>query len=148
MAEDDTLAALKARLQRLEDLEEIRTLYVDYGRHLDAGDPDSYASLYAREGKLRMAPIMKGDNREEIRAAAARTVRPPTDGPRRSVHLLGSPKIELDGDRATGECVWSAVAATDAGPKILVGRHIDELVREDGRWRFASRRGLLDIGGL
>lgn len=145
---DDTLRALQERLQRLGDLEEIRNLYVDYGRHLDAGDPDAYAALYARDGKLRMAPIMTGDNREEIRAAAARIARPQSDGPRRSVHLLGSPRIELDGDRATGECVWSAIAAAEGGPKILVGRHVDQLVREDGRWRFASRRGLIDIGAL
>ena len=35
---DDALRSLTERLQRLEDLQEIRALYVDYGRHLDAGD--------------------------------------------------------------------------------------------------------------
>ena len=27
----------------------------------------------------------------------------------------------------------------------MLGRHRDDLVREDGRWRFARRRGLVDI---
>jgi hypothetical protein len=31
---------------------------------------------------------------------------------------------------------------------VLVGRHVDELVREDGRWRFAVRRGFVDVGAL
>ena len=26
-----------------------------------------------------------------------------------------------------------------------IGRHRDELVREDGRWRFQKRRGFVDI---
>jgi ketosteroid isomerase-like protein len=148
MAEDATLRALHDRLQRLEDLEEIRNLYIDYGRHLDACDADAYAALYAENGKLRLGPIMNADGRAQIREAALKTLRPQPDGSRRSVHLLASPHIELNGDTATGECVWTAIAAAEGGPKILVGRHLDELVREAGRWRFASRRGVLDVGAF
>jgi hypothetical protein len=56
----------------------------------------------------------------------------------------------LSGDTASGECVWAAIGRRTDGaePSILVGRHVDELVREDGRWRFALRRGFIDIGAL
>jgi uncharacterized protein (TIGR02246 family) len=135
------------RLRRLEDLEEIRTLYVDYGRHLDSGDPDAYASLFARGAKLRLGAIMRADGRDEIRQAAATLVGERPEGVRSSAHVLGSPRIELDGDTASGECVWAAVSkGGDGEVKVLVGRHFDQLVRENGRWRFSLRRGVFDVG--
>jgi hypothetical protein len=45
--------------------------------------------------------------------------------------------------------VWSAISlAADGSPRVLVGRHVDQLIREDGHWRFARRAGHLDIGAL
>jgi hypothetical protein len=43
--------------------------------------------------------------------------------------------------------MWTVVARNDDGlPSVTaIGRHVDELVRERGRWRFAKRRGLVDI---
>jgi len=147
--DQDEVQALRDRVERLEDLEEIRQLYVDYGRHLDDGDPGAYAALFARDAKLRLGPVMRADGREEIERAAAGVVRRNPDGSKSSVHLIGSPRIELAGDRATGECVWAAVSGSQVGPPtILVGRHVDELVREDGRWCFARRAGFVDIGSL
>ena len=71
-------------------------------------------------------------------------------GEKRSVHLIDTPRIELSGDTASGECVWAAIGrGTDgAEPSVLVGRHVDQFVREEGFWRFAVRRGFLDIGAL
>jgi uncharacterized protein (TIGR02246 family) len=136
---------LTDRLKQLEDLEEIRRLYIDYGRHLDAGDPVAYAALFSRDAKLRLGPVMRGDGREEIERAAAAVIGATSGGSNKTVHLLGSPRIELDGDTASGECVWAAISGT---PGALVGRHVDELVREDGRWLFARRAGYIDIGAL
>jgi uncharacterized protein (TIGR02246 family) len=147
--ESDGLAPLLERLRRLEDLEQIRQLYIDYGRHLDAGDADAYAALFASDAKLRLGPVMRADGQEDIRRAAAATIGRSAESGRRSVHVLGSPRVELDGDRATGECVWAAIPEPrDGSQTVLVGRHLDELVRENGRWRFAQRRGLIDIGGF
>jgi uncharacterized protein (TIGR02246 family) len=149
MNDEDALRSLAERLARLEDLEEIRRLYIDYGRHLDAGDPVAYATLFARDAKLRLGPVMRADGREEIERAAAKVVKLGPDGSKSSVHLLASPQVELDGDAASGECVWAAISRNDDGsPRVLVGRHVDQLVREDGRWRFARRTGLIDIGAL
>jgi uncharacterized protein (TIGR02246 family) len=144
----ESLDALARRLRRLEDLEEIRRLYVDYGRHLDAGDAAAYAALFARDAKVRLGPVLRADGRAEIeRAAAAMLDRTRRSG--HSVHLIGTPTVELDGDTATGECVWVAVADADGGAtRVIVGRHLDELVREDGRWRFRVRRGVIDVGSL
>ena len=151
MRTGDTLSELSKRLQRLEDLEEIRRLYVDYGRHLDDRDPVAYASLFAREAKLRLGPVLRADGREAIEQAAKEMLdNLAADEAGRSVHLIDTPRIELSGDDASGECVWAAIGRdTDgANPSVLVGRHVDQLVREDGVWRIAVRRGFLDIGGL
>jgi uncharacterized protein (TIGR02246 family) len=143
---DAQLRALEARVRRMEDLEEIRRLYVDYGRHLDDGDAAAYAILFARDAKLRLGSVMRADGREAIEQAAAAVVTPSDDGPKGAVHLIDAPRLELDGDTASGMCVWAAVSPDPDGvPRVMVGRHVDELVREDGHWRFASRKGFFDV---
>lgn len=143
----DSISAVLARLHRLEDLEEIRRLYVDYGRHLDAGDAGGYASLFARDAKVRLGPVLRADGRAEIERAATDMLRRVREAGR-SVHIIGTPAVELHGDTATGECVWAAVSEHDGATRVIVGRHLDELVREDGRWRFLVRRGVIDVGSL
>lgn len=147
MAQSEDLAR---RLQRLDDIEEIRKIYVAYGRHLDDGDAAAYASLFAKDAKLRLGGFMRADGRAEIEKVAAMVVRPKAGSTRRTLHLIASPVIEVDGDSATGECVWAAVSADEGGaPEVPhMGRHVDEFVREDGRWRIALRKGLLDLGRI
>ena len=151
MPSADTLTELSERLQRLEDMEEIHRLYVDYGRHLDDGDPVAYGSLFARNAKIRMGSVLRADGREDITRAASQMLgnRPPVRRRARSTSST-PPELSCRGDTASGECVWAAIArGTDgAAPSVLVGRHVDEFVREDGRWRFALRRGFIDIGAL
>ena len=148
MVDETSLHELAARIGRLEDMEEIRRLYVDYGQHLDAGDADAYAELFTRDAKLRLTPVLRADGRDEIRRVAESGVRPAHRG-QGAVHVLGAPRVSLDGDHASGHCVWAAVSVADDGtPRIVVGRHIDELAREEGRWRFSSRKGILDVGAL
>jgi uncharacterized protein (TIGR02246 family) len=143
---DDDIDALRERVRRLEDLEAIRQLYVDYGRSLDAGDAAAYASLFARDAELRLGRVMDADGREAIEQAATAVIRTGPKGEKTSVHVLGSPHVELDGDVATGDAVWVAILRSDEGPPtVRVGRHLDDIVREDGHWRFARRRGALDI---
>ena len=39
-----------ARLKRIEDTQEIQTLLLNYGRHLDARDFKAYSQLFAKDG--------------------------------------------------------------------------------------------------
>jgi len=50
-AENHGDKSLAARVQRLEDEDEIRMLLVNYGRSLDARDFAKYASLFAKDGE-------------------------------------------------------------------------------------------------
>jgi len=138
------LDALERRLRRMEDLEEIRQLFVDYGRHLDAGDVEAYASLFADDGEILLGPIGRAKGHAaivelmtKVRARAAT----------KSFHLVTNPVVRLDGDRATGEVLWTVIRpAADGRLEVaMFGRHEDELVRERGRWRIAKRRGRIDV---
>ena len=131
-----------ARLRRLEDLEEIRQLFVDYGHHLDKGDYASYAQLFAESGELMLGPVGRAKGRQEIETMMGRI-----GGAGASIHLITSPMITLDGDRAESYVMWTVInRAEDGNPTVgMVGHHQDQLVREDGRWRFQQRRGFVDI---
>jgi uncharacterized protein (TIGR02246 family) len=142
MADDH--ASSSERLRRLEDLEEIRQLFIDYGHYLDAGDLEAYAALFADDGEVLLGPIGRAKGRTAI-VALMTAIRARARTP--SHHLVTSPIIRLDGDRATSEVQWTVIRpdATGALQVAMFGRHHDELVRERGRWRILRRRGQVDV---
>jgi len=141
-AENQT--ALADRLQRLEDLEEIRQLFIDYGHYLDSGNFGAYGGLFADDGEVLLGPVGRAKGPAAIEALMAKTM----DGARgSSFHVVSNPIIELDGDRATSEVMWTVVARDkqDHATVTMLGRHRDQLTRERGRWRFLRREGFIDI---
>ena len=135
---------LQDRVQRLEDILEIQQLFIDYGHHLDAGDFEAYASLFANEGEVLLGPLGRAKGRDQIRSLMETAL----DGAvGTSFHVISSPMIALRGDTATSDVIWTVVHRKEDGhPSLsMIGRHRDELVREDGRWRFLKRRGFVDI---
>lgn len=142
----DDITALQGRLQRLEDLQEIQQLCLAYGRLLDQRDFHAYAQLFAEDGEILLGPVARARGRAEIEATMARALGPA--GPTSGVHIIGIPVVQLDGDTATAETQWASAGLGADGDKAvlgMIGRHVDELVREDGRWRFKRRRGFVDI---
>ena len=136
--------ALVDRLRRLEDLLEIHQLFVDYGRYLDAGALDAYAELFADDGELLLGPVGRASGREEIKAVMAKAL---AGAKGSSFHIISSPAVKLDGDCATSEVMWTVVQRdADGKPSVgMIGRHVDDLVRERGQWRFQRRKGYVDI---
>lgn len=138
------VTTLEQRLRRLEDLEEIRQLFTDYGHHLDAGNVEAYSQLFARDGEVLLGPLGRAKGPaaicELMTKVRARTTT-------RSFHLVTNPIIHLDGDRARTEVLWTVIKPDAAGALqvAMFGRHLDELVREDGRWKFLKRRGQVDV---
>ena len=138
------MADLEARLRHLEDLQAIQQLFVDYGHCLDAGDLDGYAALFAQDGEVLLGPLGRARGRDAIRALMGRVLEGSVGD---TYHVISSPRVQLDGDTATSEVMWTVVRrGRDGQPRVSgLGRHRDELVREAGEWRFRSRRGLIDI---
>lgn len=146
-----TEADLSERLRRLEDLEAIRRLFMEYKVVLDRQDFAAYADLFAEDGEFVAGPgVAKGRAaiREMVEAMpASGLLRAPGD----DYHVIVNPLINLDPaapDRATAELTWLyVVKGDDGGPKLAkLGHYNDTLTREAGRWRFLRREAPADIG--
>ena len=91
-----------ARLQELEDREQIRQIFVDYGKYLDAGDHAGYASLFSDDGVF-VAPLGEAVGPAAIEEVARQD--PGTAGPRatcpKAIHIMNNQRIDIDGDTAT-----------------------------------------------
>jgi 3-phenylpropionate/cinnamic acid dioxygenase small subunit len=131
-----------ARLRELEDREAIRNVFVKYAEHLDGGDYQGYASLFARDGvfgeargREQVAEQMAAYGKRVDQGKAARRFNP-------AVHLISNVDIDLEGGRARAKAVWSYVTNDpDSMPVTLqFGTYDDDLVREDGEWKIAEHR--------
>jgi uncharacterized protein (TIGR02246 family) len=137
--------ALAARLQRLEDIEEIRTLLLDYGRFLDARDLPAYSRLFAKDGEW-VGGFGSAQGPAGILAFMEKNL---GAGPNRgnTFHILSNFEIDVKGDTATAWSRWTFITpAADGKPVVSqAGRYDDTLVRENGKWRFKRRTASNDI---
>ena len=131
--------SVEARLQRVEDMEEIRTLLIDYGRTLDARDLRAYSELFTKDGEwIGGFGSVKG--RAELLAFMQKNVgTEPNSG--KTYHLLTNFDIHVVGNTATATSRWSYVVGSADKKPVLEhsGRYEDQLVREDGHWKFQKR---------
>jgi hypothetical protein len=137
------------RLQRLEDIEAIRRVLVAYGRHLDRRDFAAYAALFARNG-VWDGGFGAATGPAEIQAMMERTIGGNLiEGPQKNYHLMSSFDVEVEGDQGRAWSRWTFVALdAENRPRVLyAGRYDDEMVREDGRWKFELRRVSGDLPG-
>jgi 3-phenylpropionate/cinnamic acid dioxygenase small subunit len=139
--------SLAARVQRLEDQEEIRMLLVDYGRSLDARDFVKYASLFAKDGEwsggfgtAKGPAAIKAMMDKEIGST-------PAPRPNSTYHLLTNFAIDVHGDTGTVWSRWAFIVTTKQNtPSIMYGGHYDDIVvREEGHWKFKKRAASNDI---
>jgi uncharacterized protein (TIGR02246 family) len=139
--------SLEQRLRALEDRAEIERLFAEYVRHVDARDWGAYASLFARDG-VWTGGTGYAKGREQIEAMLSERIGPyePAPGPT-NFHLIANPAIEIDGDHASAETTWALIVRGEGDAPVLtyLGRYVDRLVREDGRWRFARREAHTEI---
>lgn len=136
-----------ARIQRLEDIEEIRTVLTDYGRYLDAHDLVAYSNLFATDGEW-VGGFGTGKGPAGVLALMQKNLgATATSRPGSTYHLLTNFLIDVQGDTATAWSRWNfVVTSSDNNPKILYGGHYDDtLVRENGHWKFRKRVAVNDI---
>jgi uncharacterized protein (TIGR02246 family) len=144
LAQND--ASLAARVQRLEDKEEIRLLLTDYGRFLDARDLAAYSKLFAKDGEWVGGFGSSNKGPAEVLTFMQKNL---GTGPNRnnSFHILSNFEIDVKGDTATAWSRWTFVVPAADGKLVISqsGRYDDLLVREDGKWRFKRRTASNDI---
>jgi hypothetical protein len=142
------IAALEARLERLEDLRAIEQLKYVYAGYCDDGyNPEGIASLFVEDGRW----VVDGEGgtmtgHEEIKAHFTALATKITW----AQHYMIAPKIDLaeDGQSAVGLfyllCLCTIEAVDDPAGKdavILTLKYTDQFVKRDGRWYFQELLG-------
>lgn len=140
-------ASLATRVQRLEDIEEIKVLLTDYGRLLDAHDLAGYSRLFAKNGEW-VGGFGSATGPTAIEALMVKNLGATSRSkPGSTYHLVTNFVIDVHGDTGTAWSRWTfVVTGADNKPTMMYGGHYDDtLVREDGRWKFQRREAVNDI---
>jgi uncharacterized protein (TIGR02246 family) len=135
------VADTETRLRVLEAKEEIRNLLQEYRRTLDARDMRAFSALFATDGTWTGASG-EATGPEGIYTMLTAVLPDNPPWPESTLwHLITDPAITVDGDRARAESLWMHVRRGDGDTTLTptLGAYEDELVVEDGRWRFQRR---------
>jgi ketosteroid isomerase-like protein len=137
---------LEARLRRLEDVEGIWQLLMDYRRLLDARDFAAYSRLFVEDGTWA-GNLGEARGPAAIQALLERTLEVYPDDSTRTYHLMCNPEIHVDGDRATSTSTWVFITRDESDQPVisLLGHYEDVLVRDGDHWRFQRRVAHLDV---
>jgi hypothetical protein len=135
-------SSLEARIQRLEDIEEIRHLKMRYAMICDEGyNADAIVALYAEDDVSWVSDVYGTHHgREGIHAWFDNV----DDEIRWAIHTMLNPIVEVapDGQSATGSfylfmlATMSAPGGGDPDAVIMTGKYADEFVKVDGEWKF------------
>ena len=136
--------SLTARIQRLEDIQEIQSVLLDYGRFLDARDFAAYSRLFAKDGEW-VGGFGTVQGPPAIQAFMEKNITGPNRG--NTFHILSNFKIDVHGDTATAWSRWTFMTpGADQKPAAAqAGRYDDTFVRENGHWKFKRRTASNDI---
>jgi hypothetical protein len=133
---DERLARLEAQIDRIQSRIDIEQLVVRYALAMDARDIDGLVSLYSVN--VRVGPPVNSIGR----AALHEWFRIHTSDSYRSVHVVAGQVIDFqDNDHAQGSILSYAEHEIGDVWEITAYRSRDKYVREDGDWRFLTRRG-------
>lgn len=141
---------IESRVQKLEDMEAIKTLKYTYATILDEGyDPDRVAALFTPDGLWSITGV-GGTARgtEAIKAHSRNLGKDIIWGQ----HNMFAPIITVadDGESAVGTfyliCLLTMRADTPQGREayILAGKYKDKFVKVAGKWLFSELVGHID----
>jgi hypothetical protein len=133
-----------------EDRAAIMQLESEYLFALDWGDAESYAALFAPEGRLEWAggTAVGPEAIYQEMAIYKEAIKKyyGDDGSGKPVvlrHFITNQSIHVHGERAKGRIFWFEMAnnGPDHSPKIgSYGHYEDEMRKVDGVWKFVSRK--------
>lgn len=128
---------LLASVQRLLDVEAIRTLKHRYAQLCDRGYPaDEISMLFTEDAVWHGEPLGRFEGREAIRDFFAAT----PETLRFAIHYLGNSVIDVRGDTATGSWyLWQSLVARSSDQAYwLMATYSDEYRRGPDGWQFSS----------
>ncbi|MZE79288.1 nuclear transport factor 2 family protein [Streptomyces xinghaiensis] len=131
---------LERRLARLEARDEIHELKAAYADLCDTGyEGAAIANLFTEDGvwESNTYPAVRGRGEiAKFMTSIGDNVFP------WAVHLLSNERVQLDAMLATAEGRWDLLQLASRGPDsvVAVGKYVDVLRVENGRWRFSAVR--------
>ena len=130
------LARLEASVQRLTDIEELRSLRLRYHECVNTGRAAEIPELFTDDAELDFGYLGRTRGRAKItKFFAALPVL--LDFVKQFVH---NHVVEVDGDRATGVSYLEAKSVSRGQAYRVCGRYDDVCVRTPAGWRFSSMR--------
>ncbi|WP_214104724.1 nuclear transport factor 2 family protein [Acrocarpospora catenulata] len=140
------LSHLDRRLRLLEERNHVAELLAEYCRAVDEHDPEAFADLWTADAVQDIRSrgtayrgrdqIMEG--LESTFAAFRHTHHVPGN---LQITFVSDARADVRSD-VTVHCVTS-----DGAHVVVAASYQDQVVREDGRWRFSSRVVLERLGG-
>jgi uncharacterized protein (TIGR02246 family) len=136
-----------------EDKLAVMDLIADYAFKLDSGDLDGYVDNFTPDAVMVNS---RGNlvGREAIREYVAHLIEVREAGPGSLHHIMGVPSIHGDSERCYAECYVMIPGDKPNegadGKRVffaLVGMYQLDIVKHEGRWRFAKRVTRMDLVG-
>jgi ketosteroid isomerase-like protein len=129
-------SGLEARVQALEDIEEIQQLKCMFAYYADEGNVDGMVGLYVDDAVCDFGPFGVYNGTEEIRGFFAGL---PAGMPF-TMHYIHNHVVHVTGDTATGEAYFEVPATMVAEPANkamwIAGKYVEDYVRVDGEWKY------------
>lgn len=132
-------ASLEARIQKLEDVQEITHLQAKYSYHVDSSQIDELIDLFAETfaWSVGLDEMTTFTSKPKL----SRFLQKADELTPMMVHQPTTPSIEVTGDTAKGAWYLIGMVTSDTpqGPEArwTQGRYDNEYVRIDGRWKFS-----------
>ena len=141
------VSELQTRVATLEARDQIRELFANYGRTLDSRDFKAFAALYAKDSEYVGGGGAAAHGPAEIANQLESVLKANASGA--NLHVFSNEKIEVHGDNATSLSRGAFYVQDAAGQPValIYATYKDELVREDGQWKFKRREVIGDIPG-
>ncbi len=126
--------SVEARMQRLEDIDAIRRLRMDYHRHVNARTMPQAAMLYTEDAWVDFGPAEQARGRDEIAALYTKY-----NGQLDIIkQFAANHMFEVDGDEASGEAYADARYGYD-GHSVMACASYDEKYRRTAEgWKISE----------
>ena len=143
---DDRIAALEARLQLLEDKQQITDAIASYGPLVDGGHAEQVGALWTEDGVYDVEGYDDMDSRAGIEAMVRSDAHQGLIGAGCS-HFLGPAHVRVDGDTAVAVCESVLIVRHKDRPVVArIGVNHFELKRTEDGW-LTTRRTTRSLDG-
>ena len=126
-------------MSNVEDHLAIRELAARYNRAFDYGDPEAWAACFTEDGTFNIGSKELAAGSEALLAFANKSI------PGMKVkHCTTDAIVEVNGDTGTHDAYLILMDLNDKVTANNSGRYLDDVVKQNGKWKFKKRVVQLD----